>query len=87
MVDLLLNKMDDESDFSSPVFNSARERVSEAFRQMIKPPASAVEQDLYVCYKCGSKNILSVAKQVRSCDEGTSVFNSCNSCGNRWRDG
>ena len=48
--------MDD--DFSSPVFDSARERVSEVFRLMVKPLASAVEQDLYACYKCDSKDIL-----------------------------
>ena len=46
----------------------------------------ASEQALYVCSKCGRKNIMSVAKQVKSCNESTSVFSRCNDCDNKWRD-
>ena len=42
---------------------------------------------LYTCFKCDSNNVFSVAKQVRSADEGTSVFNEFRNCHNKWRDG
>ena len=72
--------------FSHPIFDSARAQVAAMFEFMMKPKILS-EQSLYTCHKCGSKNVTSIDKQVRSCDEGTSVFNSCNNCGNKWRDG
>ena len=74
-------------DFSNRVFDSAKKRVSEVLDLMERPNIPSSEQTLYMCYKCGSENISSIAKQVRSSDEGTSVFNSCNDCRNKWRDG
>ena len=73
--------------FQNPIFDSARARVAAVFELMTKPSPVSSEQLLYTCHKCGSKNVTSLAKQVRSCDEGTSVFNNCNNCGNKWRDG
>ena len=43
------------------------------FRHLEKSQES-LENMLYICFKCGSNNIFSVTKQVRSADEGTSVF-------------
>lgn len=34
--------------------------------------------------KCGSKKVLSFAKQVRGADEGTSVFAKCLECNRKW---
>ena len=34
--------------------------------------------------KCGSKKVLSFAKQTRSCDEGTTVFAKCLDCKRKW---
>ena len=47
----------------------------------------AFENLLYTCNKCSSNNLFSVAKQGRSADEGTPVFNECRDCHNKWRDG
>ena len=44
-------------------------------------------ENSYSCFKCGSNNIFSVAKQARSAGEGSSVFNECRDCHNKWRDG
>lgn len=33
---------------------------------------------------CGSLKVYSYAKQMRGCDEGTSVVCTCASCGNNW---
>ena len=71
--------------FEHPVFDSAREKVKHVMRQLEKPQ-EALENSLYICFKCGSKKIFSIAKQVRSTDEGMTVFNECRDCRNKWRD-
>ena len=72
--------------FEHPVFDSAREKMKCFIRQLEKSQ-EALENFLYTCFRCGSNNVFSVAKQVRSADEGTSVFNECLDCHNKWRDG
>ena len=72
--------------FEYPVFDSARENMKRFIRQLEKSQ-EAHENWLYTCFKCGSSNVFSIAKQVRSAGEGTSVFNECPDCHNKWRDG
>ena len=68
------------------VFDSARDKMKRFIRQLEKSQES-LENSLYTCFKCGSRNMFSVAKQVRSADEGTSVFKEGRDCHNKWRDG
>ena len=75
-----------DSIFEHPVFDSAQERVKCVIKQLEKLQ-EAPENSLYTCFKCGSNKIFSVAKQVRSADEGTSVFSESRDCHNKWRDG
>ena len=77
-------KMD--SFFEHRIFDKAREKVLSFIRQLEKPEET-FESSLYTCFKCGSNKIFSIAKQVRSADEGTSVFNKCRECHNEWRNG
>ena len=72
--------------FEHLVFDSAKEKFQRAMEQLEKPQET-LDNSLYTCFKCGSNNIVSVAKQVRSADKGTSVFNKCNDRHNKWRDG
>ena len=72
--------------FENPIFDSAREKVKRTMGQLEKPE-EAFSNSLYTGFKCRSNNIFSVVKQVRSADEGTSVFNKCRKCYNKWRDG
>ena len=72
--------------FEHPVLDSAREKMKRFIRQLEKSQ-EAFENSLYTCFKFGSNNVFSVAKQVRSADEGTSVFNKCRKCQSKWRDG
>ena len=72
--------------FKHPVFDSARDKMKRFIRQLEKSQ-EAFENSLYTCFKCGSNNIFPVTKQVRSADEGTSVFNERRDCHNKWRDG
>ena len=72
--------------FEHPVFDSAREKMKHFIRQLEKSQET-LENSLYTCFKCGSSNVFSVAKHVRSADERTSVFNECRDSHNKWRDG
>ena len=72
--------------FEHLVFGLAREKMKRFIKQLEKPQ-EALENSLYTCLKCGSSNIFSVPKQVRSADQRTSVFNDCRDCHNKWRDG
>ena len=72
--------------FEHPVFDSAREKMKHFIRQLEKSQ-EALENLLFTCFKCGSNNVFSFEKQVRSADEGTSVFNECRDCHNKWKDG
>ena len=67
--------------FEHPVFHSAREKMKRFIRELEKSQ-EALKNLLYTCFKCGRNNRFSVAKQVRSADEGTSVFNECCGCHN-----
>ena len=71
--------------FKHPIFDSAREKVKRAMEQLEKSQETL--ENSYTCFKYGSNNVFSIAKQVRSADEGTSVFNECRECHNKWRDG
>ena len=71
--------------FEHPVFDSTREKTKRVIRQLEKP-REALENSLHTCFKCGGNKIFSIAKQVRSADEGMTVFNKCLGCQNKWRD-
>ena len=72
--------------FEQTIFDSARAKMKRFIRQLEKSQEN-FENSFYTCFKCGGNNIFSVSKQVRSADEGTSVFNECRKCHNKWRDG
>ena len=68
--------------FEYPVFDSARKSVK-CVKKQLKKPQEHLEDSLYTCFKCGSNKIFSIAKQVWSADEGTSVLNECCDCHNK----
>ena len=43
-----------------------------------------VAEGVLQCTRCGGSRTLSYSRQVRSCDEGTSVYASCMECKNSW---
>ena len=55
--------------------------------KQLEKPQEISENSLYICFKCGRSNLLSVAKQVRSADEGTTVLDEGCDCHNKWSDG
>ena len=59
--------------FEHPVFDSAKEKMNRFITQLEKSQ-KALENSFYTCFKCGSSNVFSIAKQVRSVDERTFLF-------------
>ena len=71
--------------FEHPVFDSAREKMKRFIRQL-KKSQETFENSLYTCFGCGSNNVFSITKHVRSADEGMTVLNECRDCQNKWKD-
>lgn len=42
------------------------------------------EEGVFTCERCGSQRVFAFSKQVRSADEGMSVFAKCSECKHRW---
>ena len=87
--DLLLQKNDDaltgESKtamWNRPIFSKVRNSMKEQDNFLANP--YEIEEGVLQCGKCKSNRTLSYAKQVRSADEGTTIFAECIECGNRW---
>ena len=68
--------------FEPPVFDLARGKMKRQPEKSQEPP----ENSVYTSFKCGSNNVFYIAKQVRSADEGITVFNKCRDCNKKWRD-
>jgi DNA-directed RNA polymerase subunit M/transcription elongation factor TFIIS len=68
--------------WSSTTYDSVRSKIVEHDEYLVKP--FDVVEGVAQCGKCGSKKTWSVAKQMRSGDEGTSTISRCVECGNHW---
>ena len=77
--DIKSDKIFWESDIYSLFKNKQQEKDD-----FIKNPFE-VEEGVNTCMKCGSKKTYSYTKQIRSADEGTTVFCICVMCKNRWK--
>tara|TARA_B100001057_G_scaffold248151_1_gene248402 strand:+ start:1125 stop:1541 length:417 start_codon:yes stop_codon:yes gene_type:complete len=60
-----------------------RNKIEEHDKFLIKP--FEVDEGVLECGKCGSNKTISYTKQIRSGDEGTSVFALCYNCNNKWK--
>lgn len=69
--------------FNHPAYDEYRRREDEEDLFITTP--FQVDEGVMVC-KCGSKRTISFQKQVRSSDEGFSIFCQCVQCGNKWRE-
>lgn len=75
-------KLDIEIIHKSPYFEEQIEL--ERKKQEENELDEIVEEGLETCYKCKSKRIKVIYKQVRSGDEGETGFFECSECGNKW---
>jgi len=77
LIDIKAGTIGLRSDFFRDVKNALEEQHS-----FIENPFE-VDEGVLEC-KCGSRKTISFAKQIRSGDEGTTVFAKCVACGRGW---
>jgi DNA-directed RNA polymerase subunit M/transcription elongation factor TFIIS len=75
-------KLDIEIIHKSPYFEKQIE--DEKNLQEEEELEEIIEEGLETCYKCQSRRIRVIYKQVRSGDEGETGFFECSECGNKW---
>ena len=80
--DLLKNIKTNNIGFGSDYFKTVRETLDEQ-QNFIENPFE-VDEGVMEC-KCGSRKTISFSKQIRSGDEGTTVFAKCVDCGATWK--
>jgi len=64
------------------IYKNIKKELNEQYDFMTKP--FEIEEGVLKCGKCNSQKTFSFSKQIRSADEGTTVFAQCAECGNRW---
>lgn len=77
------NLTPDEILFKSRIF---KEQEKYYFKELENSRVKInIQKGLLPCPKCKTKMTLTVEKQTRSGDEGTTLFNSCTKCGHKWK--
>lgn len=78
--------MFDESKLESPaqLFDFISESKHVSYIATQKTHAPNIEDGFITC-RCGSKKVKWTEKQMRSADEGSTVFLQCTSCGRKWK--
>lgn len=82
LCDLLKSIKSNNIGFESEYFKTVRDTLDEQ-QNFIENPFE-VDEGVLEC-KCGSRKTISFSKQVRSGDEGTTVFAKCVDCGATWK--
>jgi DNA-directed RNA polymerase subunit M/transcription elongation factor TFIIS len=73
----------DPESWAHPVFNSIRDKIEEENR-FIENPVVDIAEGIIQCNKCKSYKTFSYQKQVRSSDEGFTLFVNCVDCNSSW---
>lgn len=71
--------------WNHPIFDKFRKQLKEE-DNFIENPYTNVEEGVIRCNKCGSFKTFSYQKQVRSSDEGFTLFVNCVVCNSSWRE-
>jgi len=85
----ILNEENHENIFNSKIgldhtFFDTYKNLEKEENEFITNPM-VVDEGIFECPKCSSKRTMSWGKQIRSGDEGTSVFAKCIDCNHNWR--
>jgi DNA-directed RNA polymerase subunit M/transcription elongation factor TFIIS len=73
------------SEWDHPVFQEYRIKLEEE-DNFIENPNIGIEEGIIECIKCKSKRTYSYQKQIRSSDEGFTLFVTCANCNASWRE-
>lgn len=85
----IINENNHENIFNSKIgldhtFFDTYKNLEQEENEFITNPM-VVDEGIFECPKCSSKRTISWGKQIRSGDEGTSVFAKCIECNHNWR--
>lgn len=80
-----LEKSGTELVWESPLLDKERERYI-FMEEFYKDKPIEVSEGIYQCKRCGDRKTVSTEKQTRSADEPMTVFITCLSCGNKWKE-
>ena len=85
----IINENNHENIFNSKIgldhtFFDTYKNLEQEENEFITNPM-VVDEGIFECPKCSSKRTISWGKQIRSGDEGTSVFAKCIECNYNWR--
>jgi DNA-directed RNA polymerase subunit M/transcription elongation factor TFIIS len=69
--------------WNHPRFNTIREKLNEE-NNFIENPVIDIAEGIIQCNKCKSFKTFSYQKQVRSSDEGFTLFVNCVDCNSNW---
>lgn len=69
--------------WNHPIFQTLQEKLDEENR-FIENPITDIAEGIIQCSKCKSKKTFSYQKQVRSSDEGFTLFVNCVDCNANW---
>jgi len=62
----------------------ARKVIMSVSNINVNPSNKTRNSSIYVCKKCGQKDVVSRERQTRSSDEGSTIVLICRSCDFRW---
>lgn len=77
--------MNQEDDWNHPVFLEFKIKLDEEDK-FVENPVMDIEEGIIQCNKCKSKRTYSYQKQIRSSDEGFTLFVTCANCNASWRE-
>lgn len=69
--------------WNHPFFHKYRIQLEEEDK-FVENPLVEIEEGVIQCSKCKGKKTFSYQKQVRSSDEGFSLFVTCITCNSHW---
>lgn len=78
------NKTPNDILFGLNLFKESKLKYESELKMTVESTV-LIKEGLYKCSKCGSRKVISNEMQVRSADEGTTVFCTCSNCGNKWK--
>lgn len=73
----------EKTGWDHPRFDPIREKIQEE-NNFIENPVIDIEEGIIQCNKCKSFKTFSYQKQVRSSDEGFTLFVNCVDCNANW---
>ena len=84
LASILRNYAEDVPDDNKITAEYAKKVIMSVSRINANHLDKTIKSSIYVCEKCGLRNVVSRERQTRSSDEGSTIVLVCKSCNHRW---